>query len=280
MDPVLARVSVFWTQLTRIPVTLAYAMALTTVTVVLLALGPQVQDRVVSAASTNLHNLRHGHFGTLVGSAFVTDAGPIYGWMPGLVCLLALAELFWRSRRLIAMFAFGHIGATVLVAIGLTVAVKAGWTPGSVSHDIDVGMSYGAAAVLGALTAAIPRRWRTLWIGWWLAVALAVVAVSRYFTDVGHVTALGLGMLVATRLGRPGGWTTPRRLMLAFAGLFGLMLLAGTGGMVLITVTAGLLGAGAGYGFTQLTSRRSAGVNSTAAMATHSDAAGPPAGLR
>lgn len=92
MDPVLARVSVFWTQLTRIPVTLAYAMALTTVTVVLLALGPQVQDRVVSAASTNLHNLRHGHFGTLVGSAFVTDAARSTAGCPAWCAC-------WRSRN-------------------------------------------------------------------------------------------------------------------------------------------------------------------------------------
>ena len=71
--------------------------------------------------------------------------------------LLALAELFWRSRQLVLTFTLGHLGATLLVALGLAVAVKLGWTPASVSRDIDVGMSYGAATVLGALTAAIPR---------------------------------------------------------------------------------------------------------------------------
>lgn len=31
-------------------------------------------------------------------------------------------------------------------------------------------MSYGAIAVLGTFTAAIPHRWRAAWAGWWLAV--------------------------------------------------------------------------------------------------------------
>ena len=110
------------------------------------ALGPQVQDRVISHVSTNLHNLSHGHIGTLLGSAFVIDAGPIYVWLPGLVCLLALAELMWGSGRLVVAFAVGHVGATLLVAAGLTAAVELGWLPLSVSRATDVGMSYGAAA--------------------------------------------------------------------------------------------------------------------------------------
>ena len=80
-------------RLARVRVTVAYAVIVTGVTLALLELGPHVQDRVIRHASTNLHNLSHGHIGTLLGSAFVIDAGPIYFWLPGLVCLLALAEL-------------------------------------------------------------------------------------------------------------------------------------------------------------------------------------------
>ncbi|HEX9498353.1 MAG TPA: rhomboid-like protein, partial [Mycobacterium sp.] len=99
-------------RLARVRVTVAYAVIVTFVTVVLYALGPQVQDRVIRHVSTNLHNLGHGHIGTLLGSAFVIDAGPIYVWLPGLVCLLAVAELTYRSGLLLATFAAGHIGAT------------------------------------------------------------------------------------------------------------------------------------------------------------------------
>ena len=60
----------------------------------------------------------------------------------------ALAELFWRSGRLILAFGLGHVGATLIVAVGLAAAIRFGWLPISVAHASDVGMSYGAVAVL------------------------------------------------------------------------------------------------------------------------------------
>jgi hypothetical protein len=219
----------------------AYTVIVTCVTVALSALGPHVQDRVISHASTNLHNLSHGHFRTLLNSAFVVDAGPMYVWLPGLVCLLAVAELMWGSFRLMGAFAVGHIGATLLVAAGLTAGVELGWLPGSVSRATDVGMSYGATAVLGSLTAALPRRWRPAWIGWLLAAGVGVVAVGRDFTDVGHAVAMVLGMLVSTRFGRPHSWTPVRFVMLGVAAALGYLVLASTD--LLVATAAGLAGA-------------------------------------
>ena len=97
---------------------------MTGVTIALLFLGPQIQDRVIRHASTNLHNLSHGRIATLFDSAFVVDAGPIYLWLPGLMCLMALAELQWGSCRLVVAFAVGHVGATLLVALGLTAGLS------------------------------------------------------------------------------------------------------------------------------------------------------------
>jgi rhomboid family protein len=229
------------TRLAQVRVTVSYAVIVTGVTVALYALGPQVQDRVIRHVSTNLHNLSHGHFGTLLGSAFVVDAGPIYVWLPGLVCLLAVAELTYRSGLLAMTFAAGHIGATLLVAAGLTAAVEFGWLPLSISRATDVGMSYGAVAVLGSLTAAIPGRWRPAWIGCLLAVGLAAVAVGRDFTDVGHGVALALGMLVATRFRAPAHWTRVRFALLGVGAAFGYLVLASTD--MLVATAAGLAGA-------------------------------------
>src|SRR4051794_2974295 len=94
----------FLGRLAQVRMTLAYAFVVTCVSTALLCLGPVVQGRVISHASTNLHNLSHGCVGTLLGSAFVVDAGPIYVWLPGLVCLLAMAELTWGSSRLVLAF--------------------------------------------------------------------------------------------------------------------------------------------------------------------------------
>src|SRR5260370_12960075 len=70
-------------------VTAAYAIALVAVWITLTELSAPARDAVVSDMSTNLHNLAHGHLGTLVGSAFVSDGGDLFAWLPGLVCLLA-----------------------------------------------------------------------------------------------------------------------------------------------------------------------------------------------
>ncbi|HPX38073.1 MAG TPA: hypothetical protein PLE49_15375, partial [Mycobacterium sp.] len=156
------------TRLARLRVTLMYAAALAAVAFAMVDLGPRIQAEVVRYASTNLHNLEQGRIGTLIGSAFVNEAGPIYLWLPGLVALLALGELLWESRRLVVAFAVGHIGATLIVAAGLAAAIAAGVLSRSVADAADVGMSYGAIAVLGTFTAAIPHRWRAAWAGWWL----------------------------------------------------------------------------------------------------------------
>lgn len=227
--------------LTRGRATIAYAVIVTGIAVSLYTLGPKVADRVIRRVSTNLHNLNHGRFGTLLESAFVIDAGPIYVWLPGLVCILWLAELMWGSARLVVTFVTGHIGATLLVAAGLTAAVELGWLPWSVSRAADVGMSYGAMAVLGSLTMALPRRWRPAAIGWFLAAAVGVVAVGRDFTDVGHAVALALGMVMATRFGRARDWTTARFVLLGLAAAFGYLVLADTDPVV--ATAAGLAGA-------------------------------------
>ena len=252
-------VSAVLSGLVRVRLTVAYAVILICVTTTLSALGPTAADRVFRRASTNLHNLNHGHVGTLLGSAFVVDAGAAYVWMPGLICLMGLAELLWRSGRLLVAFAVGHIGATLLVALGLTAAVEWGWLPVSVTRAEDVGMSYGATAVLGTLTAAVPRLWRPTWIGWWLAVGVAVVWVGRDFTDVGHAVALALGMLVATRFGRPGPWTPARVVLLAVGAAFGFLILASTGPAMLVATVLGVSGAllGALLGSTAMARLRS-----------------------
>lgn len=144
-------------RLSRVRFTVGYVAALFTVSTVMLMLSPQAHDRVIRHASTNLHNLSHGRLQTLLGSAFVVEAGPLYFWLPFLTCLLVLAELQLHTVRLVLTFLVGHIGATLVVAAALAASVQLGWMPWSITRASDVGMSYGALAVLGGLTAAIPR---------------------------------------------------------------------------------------------------------------------------
>ena len=225
----------------RLRVTAAYTAMLLAVSVTLTALGAHTRAAVVSEMSTNLHNLAHGHLGTLVGSAFVSDGGDVYLWLPGLVCLLALGELIWRGRGLLITFAVGHIGATLIVAVGLVAAVETGWLPFSVARATDVGSSYGAACVLGALTASIPLRWRPAWIGWWLGIAL-VATLDADFTAFGHVLALLLGMGLSFRLPSIARWTPVHAALLVVGAAFGYFVLSGWSSLV--APVGGLTGVG------------------------------------
>jgi hypothetical protein len=104
-------------------------------------------------------------------------------------------------------------------------------------------MSYGATAVLGTLTGVVPHRWRSAWIGWWLAVGATVVWLSSDFTDVGHAVALVLGMVLATRFGKPGPWTATRVVLLVIGAAFGFLILASTLPAMAMAAVCGSAGA-------------------------------------
>ncbi len=221
-------------------VTAAYALVLLAVYLIHAALGPHAHEVAVNRMSTNVHNLGRGHVGTLIGSAFVNDGGDLFFWLPGPVCLLALGELMWCSRGLLVTFAVGHLGATLIVAVGLVAAIETGMLPASVARASDVGISYGAVCVLGALTAAIPARWRGIWVGWWLGTAV-VAAAGADFTAVGHVVALLLGIALSFRLRAVGSLAPAHHQALLMVGVtFGYLLLAGPS---LLAPAGGLAGA-------------------------------------
>lgn len=245
-----------FSRLARVRFTVGYVAALLSISCAILALGPHAHDVLVERASTNLHNLAHGHVGTLLGSALVVDAGPLYFWLPFLTCLLALAELHLRTIRLVVAFLVGHIGATLLVAAALAGAVEFGWLPVSITRASDVGMSYGALAVLGAMTAVIPRRWRAAWVGWWVSAGLASAIIGGDFTDFGHTAAVVLGVLVSARFRQPVHWTPVRSVMLVASSGFGFLILAHHWGTMAAAPAFGILGALAAHKLVQIVTGR------------------------
>lgn len=245
-------------RLGRVRFTVGYMAIVAAVSFAILSLDPRAHELVIQRSSTNLHNLAHGHLGTLLDSAFVVDAGPLYFWMPFLTCLLALAELHLRSIRLAVAFLVGHIGATLVVVGALAAAVEFGWLPLSITRASDVGMSYGALAVLGALTATIPSRWRPAWVGWWIFAAMAAGVVGGDFTDAGHTVAVILGVLVSAQLRRSIHWTPVRLLMLVASAGFGYLVLAHHWATMGAALAFGLMGAVAAHKLIRLRTSRMA----------------------
>lgn len=184
-----------------LPVTVGYVLLLVIVTMALADADADVQERVIEHSSTNLHNLLHGHVGTLLSSAAVIgDTDSALSIVPLFACLLALAELRFGALQTVRVFLAGHIGATLLVALGLWVAVDAEWLPRSIGHAEDVGISYGAVALFGSLVALVPPRLQTAWATLWLLVAMEGVLAGRTFTNVGHLVSYGIGVALGVAM--------------------------------------------------------------------------------
>ncbi|MFJ6752015.1 rhomboid-like protein [Streptomyces sp. NPDC091266] len=167
--------------------------------------GPR-RRALLRSHSTNVVNLRAGRWGTLVTSAaFVEEPLPLpYG--AALLATLATAEARWGTRRAAGVFAAGHIGASLLVYAGLRGRVRTD-PPDASARAVDVGASYGFYATLGALAATVPHRGaRAVATAGLLAPVLRpVLRPGRTFTDVGHATALVLGVAMGA------GGCLPRR---------------------------------------------------------------------
>ncbi|HET9655973.1 MAG TPA: rhomboid-like protein [Kineosporiaceae bacterium] len=177
---------------------LGYAGVVTALAVTLTMLPVRVADHLVIDSSTNLANLRaHPPF-VLVVSAFVEPS--VWQLWILVPLLLAYAELQrWLGRAAVVITAvLGHVGATLFVSTILAAGIAHGRIALSVRNATDVGVSYGLVAVLGLLTARIPRRWRPWYvIGLTLGFVVSLLG-WRSFTELGHFSAwvIGLGLAV------------------------------------------------------------------------------------
>ncbi|MFI8260960.1 MULTISPECIES: rhomboid-like protein [unclassified Streptomyces] len=193
----------------RAPLTLAY--------VCLLLAGHVWVDQVLSAdraatvlghLSTNLDNLQDHPVSALLGSVLFFDGtltdvtstdfvGTLITFGLGVCCFLAWAEHRWGKRRAVAVFLGGHVAATLLTAVVITIALRHGWYPTAVRQALDYGVSYGAQTVLAIGTLALPRRGRLPWaafvLAWPLGGAEWTGGPLPDFTTIGHLTAAALG---------------------------------------------------------------------------------------
>ena len=177
------------------PVTYGYLAILCLTTWILAGLGDRVADRLLLAQSTNLHHLGHDPAWVLFSSAF---------WAPGEHALIISAVLFTivlapverriGSLRTIGVFAIGHIGATLITAAGLWVALRFDAVERNVVNARDVGPSYGFFAVAAAMTYLVARELRAPYAAALTGYLAASAVLSGGLGDSGHLTAAALGL--------------------------------------------------------------------------------------
>lgn len=183
----------FWQA--RATVLYAFALAITTVT--MQSANPRIASQVVLSASTNLTNMADHPVRALLASPFMIQ-GDWGSWAKAALCVLVLfpAERWLGSLRATAVFVAGHVGATLLTQGAIMWGIHQGIVPSSAANMVDVGMSYGVAAVVGVLT----YRWsqplaRLAWAGFWLVYLGYDPLFDPTFTGFGHVLAILTGFL-------------------------------------------------------------------------------------
>jgi hypothetical protein len=185
------------------PFTYIYFSILLVTTWVLQSSSPAVARRLLLEQSTNLHHLGRDPIRVLIGSAFwLSSSGQILLWLLLFSLVLAPVERWLGSARTALVFGIGHIGATLLVAAGLWLAVNADIVDHDVTRAEDVGVSYGFFAVAAVLALRLPRRWRLVYALLLVGYLTQAAAIDSSFTDFGHLTALALGALMALPVSR------------------------------------------------------------------------------
>ena len=176
------------------PVSLLYLALLLATSTVLASMGSRGATTLLRSQSTNVHNMLSRPLEVLGASALWIDGwNHVLLWAVPFVAVMVIAERQLGSKRLLAVFAIGHIGATLLTFAGIWVLLQSGYADWSLANTIDVGVSYGLYAVAAVLTCALPGRARWLAAATLLASVAGPIVVGGSFTDVGHLCAIALG---------------------------------------------------------------------------------------
>ncbi|MFD8755848.1 rhomboid-like protein [Kitasatospora sp. NPDC059577] len=179
----------------RNPFTLGYLAVVGATTTFAGLADPELVQRLREASSSDGHNLLQHPLRALVLSGFWV-AGDV--WVPylwGFAFTLAPLERRVGPARAAAVFATGHVAATLLSQGVVITAVEAGRMAPEAMDHLDIGVSYGVLACLGALCGLLPRHGRLLALGGaGLMIAQQIASDRDVVTAVGHPAAVLAGV--------------------------------------------------------------------------------------
>ncbi|MCG6498675.1 rhomboid-like protein [Kitasatospora sp. A2-31] len=170
----------------RNPFALGYVAVVGATTTFAMLADPDLVLRLQEASSSDGDNLLHHPLRALLFSGFWV-AGTV--WMPYLWAFaFTVAPLERRvgAGRAAAVFATGHIAATVLSQGVVIAAVVAGRLGPAELDRLDIGVSYGVLASLAALAGLLRPMGRLLALG-----GAALMLADQYATDQDLVTGIG-----------------------------------------------------------------------------------------
>jgi hypothetical protein len=181
----------------RSPATFVYAGVILVTTWVVAGLSPAESQALLRSQSTNLDNLGRDPVTVLFRSAFWSGGTRVLPVIALLAVVLAPAEVWLGTARLIFVFAVGHVGATLITAVALSHGYFAASGPGGTTRAVDVGISYGLLCVAAVLTHRLPKPWRLpCAVGLLVGFGVFAFVFGRTFTDFGHFVAVVIGLVI------------------------------------------------------------------------------------
>ncbi|MFI1091810.1 rhomboid-like protein [Streptomyces sp. NPDC020917] len=195
------------------PGTHTWLLVLAVTSAVAAGLSPRLRSYLLHHVSTNLVQLHTHPVRVLFASAFWIETPSALLFYAVLFELVhATAERWLGTARWLLVAAIAHIGATLVSQKAVFFGIRDARLPRSLAHTIDIGVSYGLAGVVGVLAYRVPWPWRWGYLAGVLAFFTYPVLNRGTFTDLGHLTAvlIGLCCYAFTPPGRKAASAPPR----------------------------------------------------------------------
>ncbi|WP_406203062.1 hypothetical protein OH807_25920 [Kitasatospora sp. NBC_01560] len=186
------------------PGTYVWLLILAATSFVVARIDPANLDWFLASRSTNLDHLRSDPVHVLVASALWTESSSFLLYFVLFNLFHANAERWLGTLRWLIVAATAHVLATFVSEGVVAWGIARGRLHDDLADTVDVGVSYALAGVVAVLTYHFAGRWRLLYGGGVLVFYLLPLITSRTFTDLGHFSAVlvGLGFFRFAR-GRP-----------------------------------------------------------------------------
>ncbi|MER5888581.1 rhomboid-like protein [Streptomyces sp. NPDC001941] len=177
------------------PFTFGYALVLIGTSLYAQYGDPDTVDSLLRGSSTDVAHLVSSPLTVLLGSALWIAGGLTSPFALAFLFVLTALERRVGAWRTAALFALGHVVATLATEVPVGLSVVAGHLPASSLHRLDYGISFGLMASLGALAGLLRPLARTAVLA---VVSLMVLqdllAFSDPLSDWGHLLALLIGV--------------------------------------------------------------------------------------
>ncbi|UQA97869.1 hypothetical protein K9S39_22180 [Streptomyces halobius] len=154
-----------------------------------------LEHTLLHRTSSNIHELNEHPLPSLLISGFwIERPASFLLYVVMFELLHANVERWLGTWRWLLTVAVAHVAATLISQELVLLAIEGHRLPRSMTHVVDIGVSYGLAAAAGVLTYRLRRLWRYGYLAGLLVFFGVPLLTGATFTDIGHAIALVLGL--------------------------------------------------------------------------------------